>query len=91
MKRALTTLLVFVLLVLFYELYQLYSYHGELSKTFSALSAKLADFKKESLDLQADLDYFKEPENLVKELRSRFNYKKPGEKLIIVVPSKDNN
>ena len=27
--------------------------------------------------------------NLVKELRSRFNYKKPGEKLIIVVPPKE--
>ena len=46
-------------------------------------------FKKENFELQADLEYYARPENLEKELRSRFNYKKPGEKLIIIVPPKE--
>ena len=44
--------------------------------------------KNENAGLQADLIYFSESENLEKELRSRLNYKKSGEKLIIVVPPK---
>ena len=88
MKRVITIILVLVLAVLFYELYQLYRYRGKLQYDLSFLSGKLAQFKKDNLELRSDLEYFAEPENLEKELRSRFNYKKPGEKLIIVVPPK---
>lgn len=40
----------------------------------------------DSEKLKADLEYFLKPSNLEKELRSRFNYRKPDEKLIIIVP-----
>jgi len=36
--------------------------------------------------LLGDIEYFSNPKNLAKELKSKFNYKNPGEKLIIVVP-----
>lgn len=91
MKRILLSILILVLAVLFYESYSLYHTNVGLRKTFSALGLKLDKFKKDSFQLQADLEYFKEPENLAKELRGRFNYKKADEKLIIVVPPKDNN
>lgn len=37
--------------------------------------------------LAAEIEYFKKPENLLKELRSQFNYKIEGEKMIIIVPA----
>ena len=90
MQKTVKISLIFVLLVIFYQLYQLFSYHRVLQFSASALDKRLKAFKEENLQLQADLEYFQEPENLVKELRSRFNYKKPGEKLIIIVPPKDS-
>jgi len=38
--------------------------------------------------LRAELDYLLNPQNLEKELKARFNFKKPGEKLIILVPER---
>lgn len=88
MNRMLALIFLLVLVALLYQFYQLYSYHGGLSRVFTEISNKLKTLGEENLNLQADLEYFQEPENLVEELRSRFNYKKPGEKLIIVVPPK---
>ena len=88
MKRLIIIILFLALAALIFQFYQLYLYHSELKLTFTALKKKLISFKDENFRLQADLEYFQETENLEKELRSRFNYKKPGEKLIIVVPQK---
>ena len=88
MKRVITAMLIIVLAVLIYDFFQLFNYHGELRKTFSVLERKLNQFKEDNLELRADLEYFSDVRNLEKELRSRFNYKKPGEKMIIVVPPK---
>ncbi len=38
--------------------------------------------------LYRDIEYFSDPHNLEKELRARFNYRLPHERLIIVVPKK---
>jgi len=48
---------------------------------------KSADaLKKENAELLSQIDYYQDPENLLKELKSQFNYKESGEQLIIVVP-----
>jgi len=39
--------------------------------------------------LDEKIEYFSEPRNLEKELRARFNYRLPFEKLIIVIPEND--
>lgn len=39
--------------------------------------------------LQAELEYLSNRANLEKELRSRFNLKKPGERMIILLPQKE--
>ena len=44
--------------------------------------------KKENASLVEKIEYFKNPENLVKELRAQLNYKKQGENMIIVIPPK---
>ena len=38
--------------------------------------------KLENEQLQSDINYFSKPENLSKEFKAKFDYKKPGEKLI---------
>lgn len=42
----------------------------------------------EKAKLESDKQYLEDPENLEKELKSRFNYRRPDEKLLIIVPSK---
>lgn len=88
MKRAVSIILAIVLAAILYELAQLYFSNNKLKAEFSALGGKIENLKKENALLQADSEYFKDPANLEKELRARFNYKNPGEKMIIVVPPK---
>ncbi len=89
MKRALTIILLIVLAALIWQLYQLYRQNQELETFLSSIESKVVQFKEENLKFQADLEYFAHPENLEKELRSRYNYKNPGEKLIILVQPSD--
>lgn len=77
-----------MVLALLWQLYQLFLQNRELEDTLSKIDTRVDNFNRESLQFQADLEYFANPVNLEKELRGRFNYKKPGEKLIIVVPPK---
>jgi len=89
MKRVLAIILIVISLALLWQFYQLYLQNRILSDSLSVTKEKVDNFQEENLKFQADLEYFTEPENLEKELRSRFNYKKPGEKLIIIVPPKE--
>jgi cell division protein FtsB len=66
-----------------------YDLHNE-RKTFQREVNELR-LKKESLEaenksLEENIEYFKNPKNLIKELKSKFNYREEGEKLIIIVP-----
>ncbi len=68
---------------------QIYAFLGKekaLQKDFSDLKARLDAAKLDEAKLQADLNYYLNPANLEKELRARFNYKAPDEKLLILVP-----
>ena len=40
--------------------------------------------------LNSQIEYFSDPRNLEKELRARFNYRLPNEKLIIIVPKNED-
>lgn len=40
-------------------------------------------------ELEEQARYIQDPENLETELRSRFNYKRPGESVIVVVPPQE--
>lgn len=89
MRKVLVIVLCLVLSALIWQLYQLYLQNKKLNENFAAIDDKFRVLQEENSLLLADLEYFSEPENLEKELRSRFNYKSPGEKLIIIVPSKE--
>ncbi len=57
---------------------------AEFSKTQKQVDALDA----ENTLLENKIVYFQNPKNLEKEARSQFNYARPGEKLIIVVPKR---
>ena len=90
MRRMLTLSILIVVSVLSWQLFQLYRQNRSFSAVLVNLNERVDNFTKENKELYADIQYFSEPENLLKELRTQFNYKKPGEKLIIVVPKKDS-
>lgn len=51
------------------------------------LTRRVETAQLEVAQLKSNLDYFGRPENLEKEMRSRFNYRLPDEKLMILVPA----
>lgn len=50
------------------------------------LQAKKAGLESENANLSAKIEYFKNPQNLLKEARTQFNFVGPGEKVIIIIP-----
>ncbi len=52
------------------------------------LEQKKVVLEKRHSDLEEQAAYITDKDNLEKELRSHFNYKKPGENVIVVVPPK---
>ncbi len=75
------------LIFLIVEIHE-FSERGKIAETqYSQLSAELDKAKIDYSNLQSDFEYYSNPANLEKELRARFNYKSPGEKLIILIPA----
>lgn len=75
--------------VLFWQIFQLYLENRQTEGKLSSLESKTGILNAENQNLQADLEYLANPQNLEKEIRERYNYKRPGEKVIIVVPPKE--
>lgn len=73
---------VIILGFLSFQIYRFYTSNAVVEAELKKTNTKLEELKKENGQLQADLVYYSEPENLAKELKARFDYKKPGEKLI---------
>lgn len=88
MKRVIAIILIVVAVALFWQLFRLILNYLELSELSKSSGSKLSALEIDSRNLKADLEYLADPANLEKELRGRFNYKNPGEKLIIIVPPK---
>ena len=58
-----------------------------LTSQYNSLAAQVSSVNTDNQKLQQDIDYYADPHNLEKELRSRLNYRLPGESLMIVVPN----
>jgi len=78
--------LVVILAVLALGIYSLVSKNQVFGKKASELGASLQKLQDENDYLASQIKYFEHPENLLKELKSQFNYREEGEKLIIIVP-----
>ncbi|HOB89972.1 MAG TPA: septum formation initiator family protein [Candidatus Colwellbacteria bacterium] len=85
-KIAITVLLAALIFAAGFELYGIYQAYVGVKNNYGELKTKAEALREENEKLEAEVSYLSIPENLLKALRERFNYKFPGEKSIIVVP-----
>ena len=64
------------------QFYNLSIGNAAAKKELGKAIAEAKALAEENERLLADVEYYSEPENLAKEFRAKFDYKKPGEKLI---------
>lgn len=57
---------------------------------FNKLKTDAEALEKENQTLKGNIEYFSHFENLLKELKSLFNYRQSDEKLMIIIPNKKN-
>ncbi|MBI5306562.1 hypothetical protein HZB04_03185 [Candidatus Wolfebacteria bacterium] len=86
MKKIFVIILAVIIFGLLVQIYFIYKEKNKLEDKFYNLSAKAEGIKKENSEIDSEIKYFSIPQNLEKEFRTRFNYKKIGEKMMIVVP-----
>jgi len=82
-------ILMIVLIALFFSVFKDFKIWREDIDELESLQAQIEEIKTESSRITDDVEYYSDPHNLEKELKSRFNYKKIGEQLLIVVPSSE--
>lgn len=82
------TIVILAISIIFVSIqtFVLFRREHDTGKQLETSTERIKSLSKENEDLQAQLDYFSREENLEKELRSKFNYKKPDEKVMIVTP-----
>lgn len=86
MKIAAIVGLSLVLIFLGVNIYSFVKQENELGTNLADIQTRLTKAQVDEANLQAEKQYLANPVNLEKELRARFNYKNPGEKMIIIVP-----
>lgn len=81
-----TLVLIILLAIVGVQVYRLNNQRIKLESELARTTPRIESLEQENEKLVKDLEYFANPENLLKELKSKFNYKLPDEKMIIVVP-----
>ena len=91
MKRLVYIIFGLILLGLLVQVYKMGSEGWTLRKEAKEVDKELTLVETDNSDLKEKIAYYSNPRNLEKELRARFNYRLPNEKLIIVVPKKESS
>lgn len=91
MKLAAVIILSVVLVLLGVQIYKFWNQSSATLKEYLDFKMKLETAKLDEEKFQEEINYYKNPANLEKELRARFNYKSPDEKLIIIVPKNQSS
>ena len=89
MRFFLALLLLAIFLFLGVQAYRLFAQQGELAESVTALDAEAQDLVAQNRQLTSDLEYVQNDHNLTKELQSKFNYRKPEEKLFMLAPAEE--
>ena len=87
-RRLFSFILLLILGLLLFQLYRFYGQRRQLSKNLNKTDEALGCLTEDNRKLQADLEYYLDQENLAKEAKSKFDYKRPGEKMMIVIPQR---
>ena len=86
-KRIFTFVMLGIILIFIgIELVFMYADARKLEQENNMVLQKLQNTQQEKIQTQNDIIYYQNQDNLEKSLREKFNYKKPGETMIIVVP-----
>lgn len=87
MKIAAIVVLSLFLIILGVQVFSFVGQEWQLGGQLADIQANLTKAQTQETDLQEEVQYLSNPENLEKELRERYNYKKPGETMVIIVPA----
>ena len=84
-KIAIASALFLFLVFALWQIYVFYGRRAEARARYEEVAGELETAQKENERLRAEVEYYKDPENLEKEARARFNYRDPDEKTLIFV------
>jgi cell division protein FtsB len=87
MKILAIVILCILLVLVGIQIFSFFKQEHDLSQALADAQARLLKAQQNEASLSATMQYLANPANLAKELRSHFNYKKPGETMIVIVPS----
>lgn len=87
MKIAAAIVLAIILVFVGGRVYSFFAQEQQLNNELADIEARLTKAKYDATNLRSEVRYLANPLNLEKELRTRFNYKKPGETMIVIVPA----
>ena len=83
-----TIIVAVIVVVMGAGIYGLMKEKSGLNEEVAGLRDEFQKLEQENRELNARIEYFASPENLLKEIKSQFNYREQGEGLIIIVPNK---
>ncbi|HUC02069.1 MAG TPA: septum formation initiator family protein [Candidatus Paceibacterota bacterium] len=86
MKIAAVVVLSLFLVVIGVRVFSFVRQEWSLGSELADVQQNLTKAQTQETALQEENQYLSNPVNLEKELRARFNYKKPGETMVIIVP-----
>ena len=91
-KRLLKSKMFFIFLIpvslaLIFGIFQNLYHRYQVKKDLDRLNAEVMSLNKQKEDLDKLLNYYKNESNLEKEARIRLNYKKEGEKGVVILPT----
>jgi predicted PurR-regulated permease PerM len=87
MKIASIVVLSVFLILIGVQVYSFVAQEWSLGGQLADVQENLLKSQAQEASLQEETQYLSNPANLEKELRARFNYKKPGETMVIIVPN----
>lgn len=87
MKIASIVVLSLFLILIGVQVHSFMAQEWSLGSELADVQANLTKSQAQETTLQQENQYLSNPANLEKELRARFNYKKPGETMVIIVPN----
>ncbi len=86
-----TIVFILILVALGVGIYNLKVENNNLETKINQFAATFWELESENESLLEKIAYFRNPENLLKELKSQFNYREDGEEMIIIVPKDSSN
>lgn len=85
-KYMIIGILAIIIAVVSVQTVRLFGKERDMGKQLQTSKEKMEALSTENTELQAQIDYVSHDENLEKELRAKFNYKKPDERVMIITP-----